>query len=149
MTAIELDAMLARVDAELAAWDASPHSWSPGDPLHERPKCTDDCADMLDACTAACVELPACGHECDHQYVRPLMEVFEQAEEIQNSAISTRWLSWCKTCDVGWASDDSPCCWVCGVDEIATFARRMSDWVNASLPAAAEEEQARRRVLER
>lgn len=128
-----LDELLGRVDAELVAWEASPHSWSPGDPLHQRPECTDDCYDLLDACTAACVALPACGHECEHQHVRPLLEVFEDTDEIQNAAVSTRWLSWCKTCQVGWASDSSPVCWVCGVDEMEALSQRLSGWVTDQL----------------
>lgn len=91
-----LDDVLARVDAEIAAWDASPHSWSPGDPLHPRPECTDDCDDLLDACNVECVALPACGHECEHQHVRPLFEIFEATPRCAGVAASTSSPTWAR-----------------------------------------------------
>lgn len=172
-----LDELLGRVDAELDAWEASPHSWSPGDPLYTRPTCTDDCDARLDACTVECMGLPACGHECDHQVMRPLVEIFDERDAAESSQVSTRWLRWCKACQVGWSPDASPLCWVCGVDEREALSRRMSELVTTQLvgqdvggafrldawqtamigslfPATvaaaitADEEQARRRVLE-
>jgi hypothetical protein len=107
-----LEQLLARVDADLAAWEDSPHSWSPGDPLYPEPECTDACGRRYAQCTDACFvpDHGWCEHDCDHQSIRDMVEVIDDAGDNPHQV----GLVWCRPCDVGWDAETVQPCWVCG-----------------------------------
>lgn len=121
--------LLHDVDAALDDWWDSPHSWSPGDPLWTMHPCTEACDELLDQCTAACVGVPSCEHECGHQVLRPMAELFHWTA---GAEVSTLRLDWCMTCDVGWEHGSLSTCWSCGVDpsiEMAASLALVREWL--------------------
>lgn len=134
-----LNDLLARVDDALEAWEQSPHSWSPGDPLYSRPECTDACVARLDQCTEACDELDWCEHDCEHGADRDMVELVDDDQEYFNVPLAK--MIWCPSCGVGWGVGHVEPCWMCGstaaytavADAATKIVHTLTEWQRAWL----------------
>ncbi len=126
--------ILEQIDLAVAAWEARPESWVPGDPLYANPLdaclASDTCNALFAVCEASgCAVGQPCEHECVHQSVRPMLEIIEGPAEYAPVMVLPE--RRCSPCAVAW-SGLGPC-WNCGHQPYARPAVVFQPWQQAWL----------------